>query len=154
MQTFLPHWNFFACAQTLDNRRLGKQRVECLQILKALRGETKGWRNHPATLMWYGHEDCLGVYMNCMIGEWVRRGFANTIPLHPDRDRPYPGYFPAWMGDNELFCKINASHRSNLLRKDPEFYGKYGWLESPDLPYLWPVTKEDVELKRVLELCP
>ena len=42
---------------------------------------------------------------------------------------------PKWMGD-ETF---HASHRSNLLKKDPEFYGKYGWTEATDLDYLWPV---------------
>ena len=35
--------------------------------------------------------------------------------------------------------KIHASHRSNLLRKDPEFYGKYGWTEPDNLEYIWPV---------------
>ena len=41
---------------------------------------------------------------------------------------------PKWMGD-ETF---HASHRSNLLKKDPEFYGKFGWTEATDLDYLWP----------------
>lgn len=36
MQTFLPFPDFKQSAQCLDNKRLGKQRVECLQILKAL----------------------------------------------------------------------------------------------------------------------
>lgn len=36
MQTFLPYPDFIRSAQCLDNRRLGKQRVECLQILKTL----------------------------------------------------------------------------------------------------------------------
>ena len=42
---------------------------------------------------------------------------------------------PEWMGDEGF----HASHRSNLLKKDPEFYGKYGWTEATDLDYLWPV---------------
>lgn len=36
MQTFLPYADFAECARVLDDKRLGKQRVECLQILKAL----------------------------------------------------------------------------------------------------------------------
>lgn len=36
MQTFLPYPDFSASARVLDDKRLGKQRVECLQILKAL----------------------------------------------------------------------------------------------------------------------
>ena len=36
MQTFLPFADFRKSAAALDNARLGKQRVECLQILRAL----------------------------------------------------------------------------------------------------------------------
>jgi hypothetical protein len=43
--------------------------------------------------------------------------------------------YPDWFGNKEF----HASHRSNLLRKDPEFYGKYGWTEPHDLPYIWPL---------------
>ena len=35
MQTFLPYENFAASAAVLDNKRLGKQRVETLQVIKA-----------------------------------------------------------------------------------------------------------------------
>ena len=37
MQTFLPYPDFAESAKVLDNKRLGKQRVECLQIMKALK---------------------------------------------------------------------------------------------------------------------
>lgn len=36
MQTFLPYPDFNKSAQCLDDKRLGKQRAECLQILKVL----------------------------------------------------------------------------------------------------------------------
>jgi hypothetical protein len=64
MQTFLPYPNAWASARCLDNKRLGKQRVECKQILLALGidvGEHRGnpesrWRHHPAVRMWRSHE--------------------------------------------------------------------------------------------------
>ena len=34
---------------------------------------------------------------------------------------------------------MHASHRSNLLRKEPAHYTQFGWTEPPDLPYVWPV---------------
>ena len=37
MQTFLPYSNFHLTAEVLDRKRLGKQRVECLQILRTLK---------------------------------------------------------------------------------------------------------------------
>jgi len=57
MQTFMPYGSQYdQTAKCLDVKRLGKQRVETYQILKALLGESKGWRNHPATRMWEGYE--------------------------------------------------------------------------------------------------
>jgi len=35
MQTFLPYPDFLQSLQSLDNKRLGKQRVETFQILNA-----------------------------------------------------------------------------------------------------------------------
>lgn len=133
MQTFLPNHSPLESLRVLDNKRLGKQRVEAYQILRALRGETRGWVNHPATKMWRGHEEALTYYMNEAISEWRRRGFRNTM------ERAHVNWnafsWPGWIGD----ARLHASHRSNLLRKDPDFYGQYGWPEGPDLPYYWPV---------------
>ena len=41
MQTFLPFADFSKSAACLDDKRLGKQRVECLQILKALQSPAR-----------------------------------------------------------------------------------------------------------------
>lgn len=132
MQTFLPYPDFRASAACLDMRRLGKQRVEAYQILRTLRGERRGWANHPAVLMWKGHEAALGAYMNACIDEWVSRGYKNTMQkARVSRWKP-----PAWLGD-EAF---HAAHRSNLLRKDSVHYTRLGWSEGPALPYVWPVA--------------
>ena len=40
MQTFLPYPDFKKSASCLDYKRLGKQRVEGLQILNAIQGDT------------------------------------------------------------------------------------------------------------------
>jgi hypothetical protein len=132
MQTFLPYPDFQRSAQVLDYRRLGKQRVEAMQILKVLSGQSKGWVNHPAVRMWRGHETALQAYYNAVVEEWVRRGYNNNMPLEAVSQCGY--MYPPWLNDE--FC---ASHRSNLLRKDPEFYGEFGWSEPNDLPYMWPV---------------
>lgn len=130
MQTFLPVPSFEESARILDYRRLGKQRVEAKQILDALTGRSKGWVNHPATLMWKGYEDALAQYMTVCIDEWIRRGYKNTMAtcrvLYP--------VLPPWVGD----LAFHAAHRSNLLRKAPDYYSKFGWSEGPDLPYIWP----------------
>lgn len=133
MQTFLPYHSFAESLSCLDYRRLGKQRGEARQIYNALTGASQGWRNHPAVLMWRGYEDALALYHNFAITIWVGRGYKNTMEKLPHSEFPT---YPSWLTSE--FC---ASHRSNLLRKDPEFYGKYGWDVPHDLPYIWPTAQ-------------
>lgn len=142
MQTFLPYASIERSVRCLDNKRLGKQRVECQQILTVLRQRRQaaianrlpvvtGYRNHPAVLMWEGHEAFLEKYYNAVVKEWCRRGFRNTMKLVKERVSKEP----SWFGDDAF----HRSHRSNLLRKDPVWYGQYGWTDPADLPYIWPV---------------
>lgn len=137
MNTFLPYPDFVTSARCLDNRRLGKQRVEVLQLLRALIYGAGGWRNHPAARMWRGHEGALALYgMDCCM-EWVRRGYRDTCfgkidAMFPDG---FAAPLPPWFGREDF----HAAHRSNLLRKDPVWYGQWGWSEPNDLSYVWPV---------------
>lgn len=135
MQTFLPYNDFRDSARVLDRQRLGKQRVETLQLLKALAGETKGWVNHPAAKMWRGYENCLVIYGVAMCDEWIQRGYQDTCreKIMAYRDYNTAVIVPKWLGRED----VHASHRSNLLRKDPVYYGQFGWDESPDLEYVW-----------------
>lgn len=151
MQTFLPLPSYVASAKVLDNKRLGKQRVECKQILRALGVRVGsphiiggGWRNHPAVRMWRRFEDSLCCYAMAMCHEWIDRGFADSLLPQFEQAaaevRQALYVRPPFLG-NDAF---HASHRSNLLRKDPVFYGQYGWAEPADLPYVWPAAKEEV----------
>jgi hypothetical protein len=136
MQTFLPYPDFAASARCLDNRRLGKQRVETLQILNALSNPAYGWQNHPAVKMWRGHSDLLVEYGIAICREWLNRGFNDTcsdkISAHHSGNIVTSA--PHWIGSEPF----HASHRSNLLRKEPAHYSQFHWTESPDLPYVWP----------------
>jgi len=132
MQTFIPYTDFDECARALDYRRLGKQRVECKQILNAIERGSGGWANHPATRMWRGYEPALRQYMRAIILEWTARGYKNNMEIPNPEDYE----LPPWWGREE----IHASHRSALLEKDFEFYyGKWSWEDEPKLAYVWPV---------------
>lgn len=135
MQTFLPYRSFAKSAQCLDRQRLGKQRVEVLQILRALTDPEYGWQHHPAVLMWRGYKCALVAYGTAICVEWRRRGYQDTC-LEKIRAFGIGKVFflPEWLGLPEF----HASHRSNLLRKNPEHYGKFDWTEPADLPYMWP----------------
>ena len=142
MQTFLPYPNFTQTAKCLDRQRLGKQRVETLQILNALTNPNKGWQNHPATHMWRGHEQTLTTYGLTICTEWTNRGYKDTChqkildiqELHQHNWNPTP---PPWLGNTQL----HLSHQSNLLRKNPNHYKTYFHHVPPNLPYIWPTTK-------------
>jgi hypothetical protein len=148
MQTFLPYADFAACAAVLDPRRLGKQRVEALQILRAVTVAGYGWRHHPAARMWRGYQEALGAYGLAVCQEWCRRGHADTCdakiraelaavgiqPVRLQAELAAAGALPAWLGD-EAF---HRSHRSSLLHKDPAWYGPVFTDVPPDLPYVWP----------------
>ena len=47
MQTFLPYADFLASAKALDQKRLGKQRVETIQVL----GDPLFHRSHQSALL-------------------------------------------------------------------------------------------------------
>ena len=78
VQTFLPHPDFEASARALDQKRLGKQRVETIQVVRALTVADYGWANHPAALMWKGHEEALGRYGFVCCEVWLELGFGDT----------------------------------------------------------------------------
>lgn len=138
MQTFLPYPSFVESARVLDSKRLGKQRVECLQILKALTNIRYGWQYHPAVRMWRGHGLVLVEYGYAVCAEWVGRGYADScwakLGLLAEQIEQGQARMPPWLGDP----MFHASHRSNLLRKDPEHYGEFGWSEGIGLAYVWP----------------
>lgn len=138
MQTFLPYQNYSRCAEVLDNKRLGKQRVECLQILNALLDASKGWKQHPAVKMWQGHERELIDYGVVMCQAWLGRGFDDTcqgkiMSFLPETTED-SHRFPSW-----LDASLCLTHQSNLVRKDPAFYGPLFPGVPNNLPYLWPV---------------
>jgi hypothetical protein len=148
VQTFLPYADFEQSARSLDTKRLGKQRVECLQVLRGLTVEGYGWRHHPAVKMWQGHEEALGRYAFTCCEVWLESGFGDTCAATIGSELASVGIeevrtqdelaaadaLPPWLGDEDF----HRSHRSALLRKDPDHYGT-GFTDVPDdLPYVWP----------------
>ena len=66
--------------------------------------------------------------------EWIDRGYKDTcldkilaFEFPPSEAPKFLGYEP-----------FHRSHKSNLLRKDPEYYGKHFLGVPQDIPYLWP----------------
>lgn len=144
MQTFITDLSYFDTAKTLDNKRLGKQRVEAMQILKILTGEAKhnqngkvAWENHPAVKMWRGNECDLALYGCAMCLTWQDRGFEDNLYRYFSAKWNQLGERsnrPPWLNDNFI-----NSHRAALLAKNSEWYSKFGWNVEPKIDYIWPV---------------
>ncbi|MDY7085837.1 MAG: MSMEG_6728 family protein [Actinomycetota bacterium] len=149
MQTFLPYAGFVASAKVLDAKRLGKQRVETVQVLRGLTVPGYGWRHHPAVKMWRGYEEALVRYGLDMTGVWTGTGRADTTAttlladlgtgaeIRGQQALAEAGELPPWLGDPA----VHRSHQSALLRKDPDFYRPLFGPDVPDdLPYVWPAS--------------
>jgi hypothetical protein len=130
MQTFIPVGNYLYAAQYLDNKRLNKQILEAYQILKVLSTDGKGWRNHPAVLMWEGHEHALHSYARTMVSEARIRGIkvdknlSNITELKIKYSHLWGKDLPKWF-DEESMSRVVATHRASLYRKDPIYYVEY-----------------------------
>jgi len=149
MQTFLPYASYGRSAVVLDQARLGKQRVEAVQILRTNLGlSTAGWQHHPAVRMWKGYESALWHYTSIMCQEWEYRGFRSercNEHLHQiaeilDIEHQTGIEHPWWLGTEAL----HLSHRQNLVRKMPEHYGPLWPDVEPREGYVWPSTMEVV----------
>lgn len=156
MQTFLPWDDFDDSAAALDRLRLGKQRVETMQILNALEamqperypglielaGTQRGWVNHPAVLMWKGYEHALCLYGMSICNEWksrsykdgVYRRFLEFMEKHCCTSSVLGVAMPPWLGNPEF----HASHRSALVHKFPEHYADLFPDDRPAINYWWP----------------
>lgn len=151
MNTFLPYPDFNRSAKVLDRARLGKQRSESLTILQYMLGskvedsKVVEFDKSPTgaaklcVKMWDATINAFGIYTLVMCREWKGRGYQDNVGqqvklLIPGIEINWTVKFPIWLGDDT----VHASHRSNLLRKDPLYYGMFGWTEPNNLPYVWP----------------
>lgn len=151
MQTFLPCPGFAESADVLDPRRLGKQRVETIQVLRALTVPGYGWRHHPAAAMWAGYEEALVRYGLDICQAWCEQGHADTCAatlasdlaagtglrsVRSQRELADASELPPWLGEPEF----HRSHQAALVRKDPGHYRRRFPDVPDDLPYLWPAS--------------
>ena len=150
MQTFLPLAGFAASAAVLDLKRLGKQRVEALQVLRGLTVPGYGWRHHPAVKMWIGYPEALVRYGLEVCAVWAASGRPDTVAstllaeagvdvVRSESELAAAGELPPWLGSEEF----HRSHQSSLVRKDPDWYRPHFPDVADDLPYVWPRSDRD-----------
>ena len=134
MQTFIPYPTIADSVAHLarDRRRLGKQRVEVVQILGTLAGRSRGWANHPAVRMWRHHARFLAEYGLVVCAAWTAFGYRDTCA---DRIRELAATFPEseaaappWWGRDDV-------HGSHLRALELKWQGRG---DKARLQYVWP----------------
>lgn len=167
MQTYLPYPSFTETARVLDPARLRQQRVETLQILQVLTGNTvvssvrldggrtvprasdrwhlearreQRWAHHPAVLMWNGHTQGLLDYQRALCAEWTGRGNHDDCWEKSQLLVVTSGLSPDPISLPSWWGnrRLHAAHRGALLAEEPQWYRQFGWTDSPDPDGLWP----------------
>lgn len=142
MITYVPlPTSYRACVSILDHRKLGKQRVDALQIFTACTHPTNAWHSHPAVKMWRGAELGLLAFGIAACDEWIARGHVDTLRDNfitngiriSDNSSLSTDYYPSWWGDD----RVHSSHRALLLSLDSA-YGRFNWTERPSRNIYWP----------------
>lgn len=148
MQTFLPHSLFTMCAYFLDNKRLNKQILECDTLIDLHEGRKDNqWKNHPAFKMWVGYVDALKSYRDYMLSQWLQRGKKSVRQFYGINDSKFID-IPGFVYDD----RVLLSHRSNLMRKFPEWYSQFGWVDYGISGYYWPCDVKTPKSKKINEM--
>lgn len=132
MNVFFPYLDLKASVSCLDSKRLGNQVYR--EGLTLIRG---GWPNHPASKIWENHKHALAKYCLFGLDELKRRGRD-----YPHHRKTFEDYLYSFEDTglppiiDEKFC---LGHRSNLIRKNKQYYQPIFGFDIPDnLPYVWP----------------
>lgn len=162
IQTWLPHANLLASAAALHPDDLARQRIHNWQLISLLSCYLVSdenlwhccWREHPLVLQWKNYLPFLMEY-NRAVAKVYNRGSATGGQLMP-ASQPDPvltqceelfdaaveagacdaevSFVPGWIGN----AGYHASHQSNLVRKNPEFYSNLFPNVTENLKYVWP----------------
>lgn len=144
MMLWLPHENFRDCARAMDSRTLTIQRFDAWRLLNMLtKGVPVGMKRNPTIRMWQEYPTWVAGYGMAICLEWELRSeksseitklFEEYLDVADLTDT-----YPRWLGDSLL----HSSHRSNMIKLDPDHYMKLwpGVIEG--MPLAWP--KEEGE---------
>ena len=166
---WIPFANFRMTTHVLDARTLGRQLFVCADVLEThvQSCRRKGHRAETLhALMWRDYPGAIIRMMVCALQEIRLRGYPQPLPdprtaegqrlyLVGEEISSRLDEIPPWLGSGSL----HASHRSRLLREDPEWYMQFDWRELPSGDLEWPalmprvgdpVVSESGEVRRVI----
>lgn len=117
MQVFICDKSLYQICEhmKLDRRRMNKQVIEAAQIILAIDGNYKSWRNHPVCLMYREHRDWLNFYRHCMACY-----LNGQYEYAKDSSNKADEITPSFISDEMV-----AQHRRRLYTKSPNLYPQF-----------------------------
>ena len=123
-----------AMAMEADTKRYNKQIVEVKQMLAAIDGQTKAWKNHPCTLQYEKHVIWLQLYMDCFIAYRANNlKEAEMCSDAADCIRPH-------FHDKEFYEQMMR----RLFTKSPVLYAQWSHLGESDCNWYWSPREQKI----------
>lgn len=117
----------FETAESLDKKRLNKQIIECKQILKAIDGESKAWKNHPCTKQYEKHKIWLCYYL-MSLGYYKEGNKEASI-----RYSNYANFYRPNFHTKDYFNQM----KRRLYTKDKSFYNQWNFLGESNINWYY-----------------
>lgn len=130
LQIFVPYAKPQKTARCLDNKRLNKQILECIQIISANTRIDVGWKipkyiyNHPCTKLWENDNFYLSEYLAELFFEYhIRNNFTRFHKGFEINKKFF--ILPVKYNLKHLTPEFCKKHQQILLDKDYRHYSKY-----------------------------
>lgn len=121
MQVFVPYNDILQVVKVMacDKKRYNKQIVECNQIIRAIKGETEAWKNHPICHQYKNYIKWLEWYK--YIFEEYRNNNYTFSEEQKNNLLSWQPLLPPFLSNEEYL----NSHKRRLYQKSPELYTQF-----------------------------
>ena len=123
-----------AKAMVNDTKRFNKQITECKQMLNAIEGQTKAWRNHPCTVQYEKNRLWLDEYRLCLIA--YRNGKYLRAALH--------SYIADFVRPIFHTDKFFTQMKRRLYTKSPAVYSQWSSLGTSEVNWYWSPSERKI----------
>jgi len=142
-QLWMTRMSLFDTAADLEVDLLATAHEDSVRLFNALvyQNDEELTDSHPLVRMWQGYHVAVGAYNAALAATMAqhRISFGTRalkvagVVRQMRGDAPDPFVMPPWVEDADVL----RSHRSNIVRRWPEYDGV--WPKTPErMPYLWP----------------
>lgn len=144
MQVFVPYINIIKIVKEMacDKRRFNKQIVESSQIIKAIKGETEAWKNHPICWQYKRNVEWLEWYK--LVFELFRNNDYKFNKKQIEELNNIQPKIPPFLYNEEYL----NSHKRRLYQKSPNLYPQFEIFNDESDKSNWYFVPEDFNIPK------